>query len=297
MSSPNSIYVGGWARFREESGATRKEVEEDFSWMGEQDIVGAQAPVKFGSESDRIYYEDCRDALGRVEGSKEWLKAYVGEEEGSDQRNFRDAMSSKIKLHPGHSGSSWCGIMWAYKALLSDWDGWVLATKERQALREYTKIQAPAYVFSRLSNLAASVQAGYGVADEGIVAYAEQWGFKGSIEEIAQMAGPIHLENQEQAEKWRMEEAENAHKSLMGGVKWKYMHPSRWFDTRDGSSIYPCTPYDITPRAIQEMTQKQPEYRQHLQRVTAAMAVYRATFKEYDTSAKMDQFLKKWSLV
>jgi hypothetical protein len=295
MTTPTKIYVGGWARFREESGATRKEALEDFSWMGEQDIVGAKVPVKFGSNSDRLYYEDCRAALERVAGSKEWLKAYVGVEEGSGKHNFRDEIGMQIRLDNGHSGASWCGIMWAYKALLNDWDGWVLATKEREALREYKEIQAPNYVFSRLSFLAASVQAGHNPKEE-VVAYAEKWGFKGSIEEIAQMAGPIHLENQEQDEKRRMEQAEEAHKSLMQGIKWKYMYPSRWFDTRDGSSIYPNTPYDITPRAIQEMTQKQPEYKQHLQRVRAAMAVYRATFSEYDTSAKMLEFLKKWSL-
>ena len=74
MSTPTKIYAGGWAGFREESGATRKESPEDFSWMGEQVILGAVTTRYFSSKSDRMYYEDCRDALERVEGAKNWLR-------------------------------------------------------------------------------------------------------------------------------------------------------------------------------------------------------------------------------
>ena len=302
MSTPTVIYVGGWARFREESGATRKEAVEDFSWMGEQGIVGASHPCTFGSKSDRMYYEDCREALGRVAGSKEWLKAYVGVEEGSGRLNFDDTTARQILLHQGHSGSSWCGIMWSYKALLNDWDGWVLATKERQALREYREIQVPDYVFSRLQSLAAGLFAGHGgdhgPTDGGVKAYAAQWGFQGSLEDISDMAGHIHLENEDRKEAERMRQAEEDHRSLMGGIKFKYRNPIRWFDTASGSNILPRTPHDITGRAIQEMSQKHPEYRQHLQLITAAMAEFRTLPLVYESmqSSKMKAFLKKWGL-
>jgi hypothetical protein len=300
MTSPNKIYPGGWAAFREESGATRKEAREDFSWMGEQEIVGAGVSRKFSSKSDRMYYEDCREALARVVGAKEWLKAYVGVEEGSGRLNFQDAKGREIQLHHGHSGSSWCAIMWSYKALLNDWDGWVLATKERQALREYRDIQAPDYVFSRLHNLAGAVLAGHGgdhgPTEGGVRAYATQWGFQGSLQEISEMAGPIYLENEERNERERMERAEEEHRVMMGGLVWKYMHPVRWFDTPGGSRILPQTPHHVTGRAIQEMLQKYPDYRQHLQQVTAAMAEFRATYGTHDTTKKMELFLKKWRL-
>jgi hypothetical protein len=300
MPASTNIYFGGWAKFREESGATRKEALEDFSWMGEQNIVGARIPVKFGNSSDRFYYEDCRDALGRVEGSKEWLKGYVGVEEGSGL-NFQDGMASQIRLHQGHSGSSWCGIMWSYRALLNDWDGWVLRFKEKQALWEYKQIQAPEYVFSFLNGETAALLAGHGAGrnlEQGIIEFADKWGFQGSTEEISVMANQIYLENEQRNEKERMERAEEAHRDLMGGIKFKYMHPVRWFDSMKGSDIFPRTPYDVTGRAIQEMQEKHPEYKQHLQRVTAAMAVFRALplAKESRSSPNMVAFLKKWGL-
>ena len=294
--SSAKIYVGGWARFREESGATRKEFPEDFSWMGEQDIVGAVPACKFASTSDRTYYEDCRDALARVEGAKEWLTASVGVEEGSGTFNFQDDIGKRIVLDSGHSGNSWCGMMWSYRGLLNGWDAWVLAQKEKEALREYKNIQVPDYVFSRLSGDAAAVLAGHShPTEESVKTLAAQWGFQGSLGEISEMASSIHLENQEHNEKKRMKHEEEKHCDLLGGVKWKYKYPSRWFDTPYGSSIRPRTPYEVTGRVIQEMEAKHPEYRQHLQRVTAAMAEYRATYEMYDTNAKMELFLKKWS--
>lgn len=304
MSTPTKIYVGGWTRFREESGATRKELPEDFSWMGEQDIVGAVVPRKFGSKSDRFYYEDCRDALEKVEGAKEWLKAYVSVEEGSGMQNFQDDIGRQIVLHSGHSGSSWCGIMWSYRLILNGWDDWVLANKERDALWEYKQIQVPEYVFSRLRGDTSALFAGhsamsYGPKEEDVKAYAAQWGFQGSLAEISDMATPIYLDNEERNERERMKRAEEGHRDLMGGIKFKYRHPVRWFDTLDGSSILPRTPHEVTGRAIQEMQKAHPEYRQHLQRVTAAMAEFRTLPLAYEStsSPEMLAFLKKWSLV
>ena len=84
----------------------------------------------------------------------------------------------------------------------------------------------------------------------------------------------------------------------MGGIKFKYRNPIRWFDTASGSNILPRTPHDITGRAIQEMSQKHPEYRQHLQLITAAMAEFRTLPLVYESmqSSKMKAFLKKWGL-
>jgi hypothetical protein len=304
MSSSAKIYVGGWARFREESGATRKEAPEDFSWMGEQDIVGATVPRKFSSKSNRLYFEDCRAALEKVEGSKEWLKAYVGVEEGSGEFNFRDKIGKQILLHEGHSGSSWCGIMWSYKALLNDWDGWVLANKEHDALWQYKGIQAPDFVFSRLRGDTGALFAGksggnWGPTEEGVKNFAAQWGFQGTLEEIGDMAVAIYLENEERNERERMRRAEEQHRDLVEGVKFKYQHPVRWFDTLSGSNILPRTPHEVTGRAIQEMQEKHPEYKQHLQRVSAAMAEFRTLPLAYGStsSPNMLAFLKKWSLV
>ena len=252
------IYVGGWARFREESGVTKNEPVEDFSWMG--GAVG--------------YYEDCRDALNRVEGAREYLKTYVGvgDEDGFD---FQDPIGQQIRLDSGHSGSSYTGILWSYKSLLNDWDGWVQMQKERTAFEKYTRLQVRSSVIVNLYTMFKALAEGtYPVDETKLLEIVSSYGLRGTSQEIYPILTHLYTEHMARIALQAEEEDRREHVSLISGLKWKYKNPSRWFDTPWGSTISPATPNSITEEAYEEMEQLYPGYRQHIEQVKGALGSF-----------------------
>ena len=258
-NTPKQIYVGGWARFREESAVTKKEPVEDFSWM-----------------SNPFEYEDCRDALARVPGAKEYLKNYVPVEEGEGE-NFNDAIGDQIRLGNHHSGASHSAILWSYQQLLNDWDGWVLAQKEYMAYREYTNIQVDSSTISGMyhgtKNIVEKQGNDYWSSDT-ILEWASAHGLPRSVEEIYPILTHLYTEHMARMALQAEQQKKKAHEQLIGGLVWKYKHPIRWFDTPWGSSISPPTPQYITPEAYAQMEAKYPGYTEHIRRVNIARKNY-----------------------
>ena len=263
MSQPKQIYIGGWARFREECGATKKEPFEDFSWMGSP-ILGTDAVYAPFMRTD---YEDCRDAVARVEGAKEYIKTYK-EKEGL---NFQDPIGQQIQLHGGHSGSSATCLLWAYKMLLNDWDGWVLQVKEQCAYKAYEQLQAQFSVIHwivRMSKNAGVIQS-----------LLEEHGLGGlTVEEGVAIVTHIYdefiarqRENQKQQEAYELREA-------VSSLEFKYKHPMRWFDTREGSSIGLRRVNDIREPAMAEMTRRHPDYPAHIEFIKDVMPQIRLPY-------------------
>jgi len=253
------IYVGGWARFREESGVTKTEPVEDFSWM----------------RGDAGYYEDCREALNRVEGAREYLKAYVAVADGERFVDFDDPIGRQICLDSGHSGNSYARILWSYKALLNDWDGWVQAQKERMAFEKYTKLQVRSSVIVNLYTMAKALAEGtYPVDETKLLEIASTYGLHGTSQEIYPILTHLYTEHMARMALQAEEEQRREHLTLIGGLKWKYKHPSRWFDTPWGSTISPSTPKSITEEAYEEMERLYPGYRLHIERVKTALTIY-----------------------
>jgi hypothetical protein len=271
----STIYIGGWARFRQECDVTKKEAFEDFSWMAQQESTFNNFRWTINDPSD---FEDCRDALKRVEGGTEYLKNYEPLEEG-EGINFNDPIGEQIKLGSHHSGGSYYSMLWTYKALLNDWDGWVLAQKERGAFEAYRKIQVKPEVITSLYYRAKRFLDGnsppFPVVESELLESAAQWGLKGGIEEIYPILSHLFTEHMARTALEAEHYKKRRHHDLVGGLKWKYKHPSRWFDTPWGSSISPTTPASITEEAFQEMEAKYPGYRAHIQKVNAALRSYR----------------------
>lgn len=264
----STIYIGGWARFREECAVTKKEAFEDFSWMARQESTfnGLRWTV-----NNPLDFEDCRDALKRVEGGTEYLKNYPELEEGEGM-NFNDPIGRQIKLGWHHSGASYFSMLWTYRALLNDWDGWVLAQKERGAFEAYQKIQVKPEVITSLYNSAKRFLDGNGGNTESeILHHAAQYGLKGSMEEIYSILSHLFAEHMAHLALQAQQQKKRLHNNLIGGLKWKYKHPIRWFDTPLGSSISPTTPAYITEEAFEEMEGLYPGYRAHIHQVKDAM--------------------------
>ena len=302
--SDKKIYIGGWKQFREDCGATRKEAMEDFSWMGVQTIgtcmnlwSSEPRPATFGDDSNRIYYEDCRDVLAKIEGAKEWLKDYVKPEKGD---SFDDAIGNQIHLHSGHSGCSYYSILWSYKYLLNNWDDWVLKQKERDAMTHYREMRVDPYAIVHLvqdidqflkgeplgDGLVACKLKGHSVAllggqdppsiymsQQRLLEKASAFGLEGkSIQEIQDICFYIIKENQEIRAKEEEEEEERRHQDLIGALVFKYEHPSSWFYTEYGSTLFPADPSYITERAYVEMEAKYPGYRSHIQDISRTLS-------------------------
>jgi len=258
MSQPKQIYIGGWARFREECGATKKEPFEDFSWMGSP-ILGTDAVY---DPSGRADYEDCRDAVARVEGGKEYIKTYVA----TGGLNFQDEIGQQIQLHGGHSGASGACMLWSYKRLLNDWDDWVLQQKEHHAYNEYKKRQADEHTIHYLMRLGnphsfpPSEDSTQKIKD-----ILEIHGLTVSVEEGVAIATQIWDEFV--ARRMRLQKEQEAQRFLdrVEELEFKYKHPFRWFDTKYGSSIGLSRVSEITPELMAEMTRRHPDYREHIQ--------------------------------
>jgi len=270
----STIYIGGWARFREECAVTKKEAFEDFSWMARQESTFNGLRWTINDPSD---FEDCRDALKRVEGGTEYLKNYVPLEE-DEGINFNDPIGNQIQLGSHHSGCSYYSMLWTYRALLNDWDGWVLAQKERGAFEAYQKIQVKPEVISSLYHSAKRFLDGnrppFPVVESELLENAAQWGLNGGIEEIYSILSHLFAEHMAHLALRAQQQKKRAHNDLIGGLKFKYKHPMRWFDTPWGSSISPTTPQYITEEAYEEMEAKYPGYRAHIQKVKAAMGQF-----------------------
>jgi hypothetical protein len=256
MSQPKQIYIGGWTRFREECGATKKEPFEDFSWMGSP-ILGTDAVY---APSVRADYEDCRDALARVEGGKEYIKTYK-QKEGF---NFQDPIGQHIKLHGGHSGSSWACMLWAYQMLLNDWDGWVLQTKERCAYKEYEKRQAQFSVIHWMVRMSQKAEV--------IQSLLEEHGLGGvTVEEGVAIVKHIYDEFTAKQLQDQKEREANELREIVSGLEFKYKHPIRWFDTHEGSSIGLRRVSQITEPVMAEMTRRHPDYPAHIEFIRDVM--------------------------
>lgn len=300
MSTSQRVYVGGWKKFCEDCGVTRKESMEDFSWMGTQTIgkIGTFSckwsstpePATFGSKSDQMYYEDCRDALAKVDGGKEYLKNYVASKKYGHY-SFEDPIGKQIILHGGHSGASYNGMLWSYKALLNDWDSWVLAYKERIAFPYYLDVQvAPAFIWQMLrdSEFILNGQTPlFDKTEEDVLKTAKSFGLENTMQEIHDICKQIYEENLKRTLIAAEKEKESEHISLMEALAFKARCPIRWFDTQFGSDIFPANPSQITKRALDEMELAYPGYKEHIENVTTALGRFYLNNERWSEEGKV----------
>jgi len=279
-ASTRSILVGGWKAFAEDNGVNTKEPVENFDWMP--------------SESDKGYYLDCRDALDRVEGSREWLKAYTC---AKDDYPFSCSMADKVTPHmsKGHSGASMTCLLWSYKRLLNDWDNWVFLTKNEHYQRLYKNRQISSSICHALLTMCEDPK-----QEEQMRLQCAQNGLaRDTVAEIREILQQIHKDHTVIQAEEDKKDAERYHRDLIESLEFLYEHPMRWFDTRHGCSLSPGSPKNITRAAMDEMESKHPGYSGHIDALNEAIFVFNSThrneaFSNFSEAGKkvLDQFMR-----
>ena len=271
--STRQILPGGWTTFSQEKEVEKKEPMENFDWM--------QQPYD---------YKDCRSALDKVEGSREWLKNYTCEKGMS----FACEMAMSIPLGGHHSGASATGLLWQYKYLLNNWDEFVYTTKRNIAVKEYRSKVPEMYMFHYIMRKCAEYRKSPS-ADlrKEILDSLENYtspttkAFLSAmtVEQIEEFMTPLYAEMSAfEKEDVRIQE-EKRHRDLMGCLEFHHEHPIRWFDTRDGSTLHPTHPSAITPKAMEEMEAANPGYKVHMAKVVNAMNFLKSRNTSYSYNA------------
>lgn len=286
------IIAGGWAFFANEAGVNKKEDLENFEWLT--------------CSSDRTAYEDCRQALDQVEGSREWLKTYTSKR---NEFSFHCDMADKIGslMSVAHSGASFTTLLWFYKNALNNWDKWVYSTKKYEAVKAYKECQIEygrIMHFLYLCNIwtenhSATVGERYQMLglpkEKSIEAVIRETGLCDTLGKDIPGCIEILKALKQDWDEIKQEEdsqrAEEKHRSLIGSLEFLYEHPSRWFDTYSGCSLQPGSPQNITLRAMDEMEEKYPGYKKHISKVNTGIATFNArNIREKNTDRGWDEW-------
>ena len=264
MSSPSlslsqkKFMLQGWKAFAEERGVNKKESPETFDWC---------------ESYEKHYLSDCRAALEKVEGAKEWLKTYTC---AKREHPFSTGLGAKIVLSGDHSGSSFCATLWAYKYLLNNWDTYVYEQKKSGAVEAYRAAIPPLYVYRRLLANCEIYQKKkttqiYDLIMGDWSMYSPEADAAKTVDEIQRVMTPLCEELEELSKEDAAREIERVHSSLISSLEFLYEHPMRWFDTPHGCSLSPGHPKTITSRAMDEMEKNFPGYKHHIEMVKNAI--------------------------
>jgi hypothetical protein len=261
--SNKRIIIGGWKAFAEEAGVNKKEPMENFDWLP--------------SEEDKMYYNDMRAALDKVEGSRDFVKNYVYVKGTLPfGGTIGNALANASSV--GHSGASASSILWSYQNALKDWDNFVFKTKEYKGLREYKSLQVPIW---QVENLlmdchAWIVDSDWHPADAAelektIKLECAKLCLTGTVREIKAILTEI-LEDLNAIElNENIKKNERQHTELLESLEFLYENPIRWFDTPSGCTLSPRHPTYITEKAMTDMEKKTPGYKKHIENVLVAM--------------------------
>ena len=232
-----------FSEFKVANGANAKEEPETFQWMNE------------GNRGD---YEKVKAALDNLEGSREWLKTYIFDE-NVEPMPFSSGLGPSLLGNFGdhHSGSSAIILAWNYKAALNDWNKFVYESKEYELRKRYkaqqlTKEDIDTYCFDELKEM-----------------FKIPYDYQTSKGMISALKAEILAEDLALKEKAKAKEIEDK----IGVLKHHYAFPDRWFDGPGGSSLF-GSPENIRGDLLYEMTKIYSDYNSHLINVLEAYKVY-----------------------
>ena len=245
------------------------EPKEDFSFLSEL----------------RSKYEDFRDALDSVPGSREYLMNYVKPDNGN---TFYDEIGNMIisRAGNGNSGNSVVALAWNYKNLLNDWDGWVKGAKIHQAKKAYKEAQlerSQTWPFSH-TMLHRKVIIDYYNSDKDklaevdakilgkAIALKAELSLPYSPEEIVEMMTELAAEFEKETADAEADRVKEQFESRLEVLEHHDKFPSRWDDYGKGSlkSALFNSIYGITPAMYQEMEKRRPGFTDRILAIIAA---------------------------
>ena len=246
MAKQHTILLGGWKAFSDARSLTKKEEPENFCWM---------------SEGDTFWYEDMRAALDATPGARDFLRSLKPDDPSCSP--IIDAVQDKMSR--GHSGASMSCLIGCYRAALHDWDAWVLATKNRELLREYKQNQiefTPLIVFyNHLTCIGQAVtdEAGFKAAmEKAHVVFSDPevaWDNGAALDTVKALLDEMRAIKAEEHVKWKVRRL----KERVEYLEWNFKHPSRWFWPGEQHPRY-----SITREEMAEMERLYPGYRRHI---------------------------------
>ena len=122
MSFIETIILGGFTAFSNQKDINKKEPNETFSWMPEDQC---------------LEYEDMRSAFDKVPGARKWMRS-LGINDAHDGP-FDIAIRAKLAIN--HRDDSYSSLLGQYRNVLTRWDTWVLDIKTQYAKIHYKEAQ------------------------------------------------------------------------------------------------------------------------------------------------------------
>jgi len=243
--------------FKISYGVEQKEPLEDFSWI----------------KHDKEDYELAKLALDTTPGSRDYLKNYTFNKYVSSMP-FSDPVGLSLlsKFGDHHSGSSVTILAWSYKSALNDWDSFVYKTKEYYALKDYKEKQlneADLLTYRTPDALRAAFNLRY------------------TDTEITQMVRDLKEEIQQNKEAKKLQEKKEYLDSRIDILIHHYEHPSRWFDSVNGSSLF-GSPENITHEMLEHMTELYPDYLSHVIKVNDAYKAHVSYLRYRDNVSRSE---------
>lgn len=218
--------------------ASMKESKEDFSW-----------------HEHCKEFENVRQALDKVKGSREWLKNFRG--------SFYDEEAAELISHidiSHHSGASLNAVLRIYRLLLSDWDGWVLAQKTRTLHDDYNAKQIP---WDEVKEVLRWKGVFSDYDEKELTTFKAKYNLEMSDNDLLEKLMALHKEYKAiyEAECQRYEDERN--KQRLDVLEHHYQHPWRWLDSANGSALA-GHPSNIEAKHLAEMEKRYPGYQEHL---------------------------------
>jgi hypothetical protein len=235
----------------------KKEEPETFEWL----------PDKIRGD-----YDMAKEALDRIPGSREWLKAYTYNEE-LDILPFCNPMGEKIMVAFGshHSGASATHLGWNYHTLLKDWDSFVLNSKEYLALEIYETQQLTFTDIKDFMNLHYNKLplASYltatreGLLKREVERLKDCFNIHHDYETTYTMLVELGEEKEEMLRVQKKAASREEFEERIRILEHHYKYPSRWDDSEMGSSLFGSMS-KITAEMMAEMERRHPGYSDHL---------------------------------
>jgi len=226
------------------------------------DIYKKEEPETFHWLPADIHYDYqlAKLTLDRIPGSREWLKTYTYDE--AEGLPFSNPMGNEIMSGFGshHSGSSATRLGWNYKALLNDWDSFVLNSKESLVRYGYDKQQLT------YTDIQPFLRMKYD-NDPRIATEVERLRTLFNIRHDYETSYTMLVELGEEKIKEAVDQEERAKREEFEGridvLEHHYNYPQRWYDSQYGSALFGSI-NNITEEMMAEMERRHHGYREHI---------------------------------
>jgi hypothetical protein len=234
-----------WSEYRKTLGVEEKEEFETFGWMVDTSLATDLTTAKEGLKS--------------IEGGAEFLKTHIRSLDGLVQPMM---VNIYISFGPHHSGASSSLLANTYKSLLNDWDGFVLATKDREK-RKVSRYDERQIDYADSEEFLASAKKGGASHAVLCDTFRAKFNARYDNERLLEIMKALRVEENHD---FVVKSKERAEKRLLDDIDtltFLYKCPIRWF----------LKPYEVVLSSvhIEKMCAIYPDYEEHFETVMIAL--------------------------